>query len=480
MSDIPENLWRHLSSLGKTPAMISHTQLITWQQLLENAQQKTKVLQRSSTNQMEICALWGGTDIDTITTMLALWSSGATIAVMNTRAPFSVAIEQAKRISCRWGIDLTSTRKDREALFLIPDSLSTTHSFPTFSLNNHLPFESEKWATVIFTSGSSGVANACVHTFANHLYSAAGSSANIHLGHGDRWLLALPLYHVSGLAILFRAMFSGAAVTLQGQSETLAETIAANKITHLSLVNTQLLRLLKDPSMIQNLSSLKAILLGGSAIHPTLIERCHDLGLPIYTSYGSTEMASQITATSPNASLDELLTSGRVLPFRKMRIAVDGEIVVRGKTLFEGYLNECGPSQPLTPDGWFATGDMGAMDACGRLYIIGRKDNMFISGGENIYPEEIEKELLRLPGVEQAVVVPIADEEFGYRPIAFVQPAEGRKLDEIQIEAMRDYLPGYKIPQRLLPWPVTGVSSGIKINRSEWRDLASACQLSER
>ena len=125
-------------------------------------------------------------------------------------------------------------------------------------------------------------------------------------------------------------------------------------------------------------------------------------GLPIHTSYGLTEMASQVTTTPPGASPGELRTAGRVLPGREVSISGGGEILVRGETLFAGYVDGEKVDRPLDADGWFHTGDLGDLDEDGYLRVLGRSDNLFISGGENIQPEEIEEALCSLEGVERS------------------------------------------------------------------------------
>jgi O-succinylbenzoic acid--CoA ligase len=161
----------------------------------------------------------------------------------------------------------------------------------------------------------------------------------------------------------------------------------------------------------------------------------HYSNMPVFglakanTTYGLTEMASQVTTTSPAATLQELYTAGRVLPHREVSISESGRILVQGETLFAGYVGGEGVDRPLDAGGWFHTGDLGELDEAGYLSVRGRVDNMFVSGGENVQPEEVEEALCRLEGVEEAVVVPVEDEEFGARPVAFVRVAGGLKVD---------------------------------------------------
>ena len=323
-------------------------------------------------------------------------------------------------------------------------------------------------ATVVFTSGSTGAPKAALHTFGNHYYSALGSGANIPLGPGDRWLHSLPLYHVGGLSIVFRCLLAGAAMVFPEPGASLGEAIARSGATHVSLVATQLRRLLSEDAP---LDTLRAILLGGGPVPETLVDEALDRRLPIHTSYGLTEMSSQTTTTPPGATREALHTSGLVLPHREVTVAPDGEILVRGETLFAGYLGDDGLQRPLDEAGWFHTKDLGELDDAGRLRVTGRRDNQFVSGGENVQPEEIEAALYRIEGVEQAVVVPIPDTEFGERPVAFVRSRGARPARGLA-ETLEPILPRFKIPIAFHEWPEPNGPEGMKVNRAAFRKLA--------
>jgi o-succinylbenzoate---CoA ligase len=321
-------------------------------------------------------------------------------------------------------------------------------------------------ATIIFTSGSTGVPKAALHTFGNYLHSALGSNANIALKPGDRWLHSLPLYHVGGLSILFRCLLAGATVALPQHGTPLGEAIAGLGATHVSLVSTQLSRLLREAA---DLTALEAVLVGGGPVSLSLVDEAIARGLPVHTSYGLTEMASQVTTTPPDASLEELRTAGRVLPNREVSISESGEILVRGETLFAGYAEGEELDRPVDAEGWFHTRDLGEIDESGYLRVGGRMDNLFISGGENIQPEEIEEALCRLEGVDEAVVVPVPDEEFGAKPVAFVRAA-GREPEELAQE-LEPLLPRFKIPISFHPWPEEA-RRGMKADRVALRERA--------
>ncbi|HVP07704.1 MAG TPA: hypothetical protein VMS71_07675, partial [Candidatus Acidoferrum sp.] len=156
-----------------------------------------------------------------------------------------------------------------------------------------------------------------------------------------------------------------------------------------------------------------------------------------------------------------------------LRISSEGEILVAGETLFSGYIDGDQTVTPVDGEGWFHTGDNGHRDDAGYLVVTGRRDNMFISGGENIQPEEIESVLHSLEKVTDAIVVPVPDREYGHRPIAFLQKSTGKDIDSEELKReLRKRLPSFKIPDKFYPWPSGIASTGIKLSRTEFRKLA--------
>lgn len=309
----------------------------------------------------------------------------------------------------------------------------------------------------ILTSGSSGPPKLAVLTHRNLRCSAEGLRSMIPLGPGDRYLLSLPLAHVSGLAVLFRCLTAGAAMVLGGAAED-AGFLGALGVTHLSMVDTQLRRLLAAGD---SLPVLRCLLLGGGPLNPERVALARARGIPVWRSYGLTEMSSTVVAEDPQGV-------ARVLPFRECMVASDGEILVRGETLFPGYREEGVIRPARDPSGWFHTRDIGLWEA-GRLEVIGRLDNQFVSGGENIQPEHIEAVLAEYPSVRAAVVVPRPDPEFGQRAVAFLEVAGA--LDEPDLRRwLAERLGGYLIPAAFHNLPRVG--SDLKVRRRELIELA--------
>ena len=271
-----------------------------------------------------------------IVLLLALIRAGCVACPLSTRTPRLGVATLLKKAAC---LALISDQDLPEAVDAgvpklrpkaLVENISTGRDRQRSSDPLHLLLD--RHATVVFTSGSTGAPKGALHTFGNHYFSARGSNANIALDPQDRWLHSLPLYHVGGISIVFRCLLAGASVALPEQEALLGEAIARSGATHVSLVSTQLLRLLREEGL--DPSGLKAVLLGGGPTPGSLLEEALASKLPIHTSYGLTEMASQVTAAPSGASSEELRTSGRTLRHRELSILEDGEILERGVTLF--------------------------------------------------------------------------------------------------------------------------------------------------
>lgn len=317
-------------------------------------------------------------------------------------------------------------------------------------------------ATVIFTSGSTGQPKGVVHAWRSHFYSARGATSALPLRSSDCWALSLPLYHIGGLAIVMRAALAGAAVAILDDP---VHDWTTRRITHGSLVATQLKRLLEATDGPPP-PWLRGLLVGGGPVPETLLDEAHARGWPVHTTYGSTEMASQVTTTLPGGDRETLSTAGHVLPYRELMVRDTGELAVRGPTRCRAYLTPEGRTQPFDAQGWLGTGDVGHIDAEGCLHITGRVDHQFISGGENIQPETVERALEALPQVARAVVVPVPDDEFGARPVAFVEPAPGTAFaPSCYRTGLQGRLARFKHPDRYLLWP-DDMPGGLKIDRT--------------
>lgn len=439
--------------MNKNFSIIWGTRQIRNQQLCLYLDCAIKQLKGMGIKAFDRIAVCDENSVEYVILLLALWQIKAVAAPISPRWPDKTVSSYVSKINARHLFRAADIKK--------VICFDARHQVETPAASKDLDLDQE--VTIISTSGTSGEAKAAVHTWGNHFYSAKGSNEIIPLTSADHWLLSLPLYHVSGIAITVRCLLSGAALVIAGDAD-LMTAIGQGKVTHVSMVSTQLQRLLTDEKNIPLLRSLKVILLGGSAMPRTLVEQSVKSGLNIYLSYGLTEMSSQV-ATGKTA--DNNQTHVKVLPYRQLKISPEGEILVKGEVLFKGYV--AGAKLHLPQDnGWFPTGDMGHLDKEGSLTVTGRRDNMFISGGENIHPEEIEKALLGIKGIQQAIVVPKEDKEFGQRPIAYIKFAGEPLEEEYMIRCLRAILPGFMIPAAFFSWPQNLMSQGVKISRQDF------------
>lgn len=345
-------------------------------------------------------------------------------------------------------------------------------------------WEEANYSTIIFTSGSSSKApKGVVHSLKHHILSAKKSNKNIILKNTDRWLITLPIYHIAGVAILMRASQAKATVVFPDSELNIIENIEKYKISHISLVASQLSDLLESKENIKTLKKLNAILVGGSAIPNSLIELAYKNNLNIYTSYGSTEFASQIATSLPGSTLEQLKKSGKPLLDNHLKLSENSELLIKSDTRFYGYYNQSFESEiekiiqeyNSHNNSWFHTNDIGQIDEEGFLDILGRRDNMFISGGENIQPEEIEKEILKFDYVNNCIVSPLPDKKWGQRPVAFIKISRdyNTKLNwDSFIDKLSKLLPGYSIPDLFLEWEEDNSNISIKNNRKYYNDLA--------
>jgi O-succinylbenzoic acid--CoA ligase len=307
----------------------------------------------------------------------------------------------------------------------------------------------EQIQSLIYTSGTTGSPKGAVLTLGQHWWNAVGSS--LRLGHDPRdvWLLCLPLFHVGGQAILFRAAIGGNRVILEPRFDAgrVARWLSSGEVTLVSLVPTMLQRVL-DAAVAPFSPRVRAVLLGGAAVAPALLERGRQAGLPLVPTYGMTETGSQMATVDPLD--DDPRVGARPLYAADIDIfAPDaegvGEIRVRGPQVSPGYWVG---GRLQEESGWLLTGDLGRLDEEGRLLVLDRRADLIVSGGENIYPAEIEAALLQDPRVTRAAVVPVADPTWGQVPAAAVVLAAGATADaEALSQALRTRLASFKIPR---------------------------------
>ncbi len=341
------------------------------------------------------------------------------------------------------------------------------------------PLDPDAVHTIVYTSGTTGRPKGAMLTVGNHWWSAIGSALNIGVREDDRWLACLPLFHVGGLAILLRSAIYGTAVVVHETFDAGAVSASLDEdgVTIVSLVATMLQRVLEARGDAAVPAPLRLVLLGGGPAPPPLLEACAHRGLPVSQTYGLTETASQVTTLLPADALRRLGSAGKPLYPNEVRIAgaesadEAGEILVRGPVVSPGYWGRPEASAGSRAGGWLHTGDVGRLDADGHLHVLDRRADLIVSGGENVYPAEVESVLLSHPAIAEAGVVGEADETWGQRVVAVVRPRDGAAVSEEELRAhCRSRLGGYKVPARirLVTDPLPRTAAG-KLLRRELR-----------
>jgi len=305
------------------------------------------------------------------------------------------------------------------------------------------------------------------HTWPALVANARASNQRLDFGLGDAWLATLAWSHVGGLAVLLRAAVAGARLTLDASrfdAGGVVRALRARQITHLSLVPAMLHTLL-DGSAAPT-ESLRVVLVGGAAVSTPLAVRAEERGWPIALTYGCTEAGSQVATAPPEETRADPSTVGSPLPGTEVRIR-SGEIEVRGPTLFLGYLGETA----RTPGAWFRTGDLGSLDARGRLRVTGRRTLRIVTGGANVDPAEVEAVLARHPDVREACVMGTPDDVWGEVVTAFVV-GRGEGLDRRLQHWAGEHLSGPRKPRSWRFLPALPRTSTGKVDRGRLASLS--------
>ncbi|HDX9576923.1 TPA: o-succinylbenzoate--CoA ligase [Bacillus pseudomycoides] len=343
-------------------------------------------------------------------------------------------------------------------------------------------FVLEETMTIIYTSGTTGKPKGVMLTYGNHWWSAVGSSLNLGLRDDDCWLACLPLFHVGGLSLLMKNIMYGMRVLLvpKYDPDFIYEALQTRGVTMISVVSKMLTDLLERLQEDTYPPSLRCVLLGGGPAPRPLLETCVAKGIPVYQTYGMTETSSQICTLAADYMLTKVGSAGKPLFPCQIRIEQDGreasvgtagEIVVKGPNVTNGYFKREEATKASIENGWLHTGDIGYLDEEGFLYVLDRRSDLIISGGENIYPAQIEEVLLAHPAVLEAGVVGVTDERWGQVPVAFVVKSKEVTVEELIAFCARK-LARYKVPKEVYFLSDLPRGASKKLLRRELRQLA--------
>nr|ELR5224944.1 o-succinylbenzoate--CoA ligase [Providencia rettgeri]ELR5253948.1 o-succinylbenzoate--CoA ligase [Providencia rettgeri] len=447
--------WQHWANLyPDSIALLTDSERITWKALSQQVTDLANYFSMQGVNQGQCVVLRGKNSVELLLSQLALIACGARVLPLNPRLPERLLGELLPHLDVSAAIDFTGESSvlaeyrnlDYQQYYHFIDD----NAFQTVDFLTAL----EQPATLILTSGSTGLPKAVVHSVFAHLCSAKGVVSVMSYQQADCWLLSLPLFHVSGQGIIWRWLLQGGSLALK--TSPLAE--ALQDVTHASLVPTQLWRLLNEETASQLV--LKEVLLGGAMIPTTLTDLAESRGIACWSGYGMTEMASTVCAKRANGK------KGVGLPLKGKQVRIiNDEIQIKADSQAIGYWFD-GEVKPLNCiDGWFKTNDKGAFTE-GEYQILGRLDNLFISGGENIQPEDIESVINSHPDVSQSFIIPVDDEQFGQRPVAVIEINETTDLNKLA-DWLKDKLASYQYPTAFYYLAPELKAGGIKVSRQQ-------------
>lgn len=332
-------------------------------------------------------------------------------------------------------------------------------SFEQVKVAGNKPFKiNSEWSkdrtiTIMYTSGTTGKPKGVRQTLENHVMSATGSAFNLGVAANDCWLCAMPLFHISGFSILMRSVLYGMSVSLHTKfdADKAIGEIMNGTVTRMSVVAVTLERMISALED-RNLSfpdTFQSMLVGGGPVPRDYLERAIKCNIPVLQTYGMTETSSQTTTLSSEDAIRKLGSAGKPLFFADIRISGEkeiGEICIKGPHVTQGYIGAASSKDPQE-DGWLRTGDIGYIDDEGYLYVVDRRSDLIISGGENIYPAEVEQAIVKHSAVKEAGVTGIQDDKWGQVPIAFVVLKSEVAEDELK-SFMKTQLATYKQPVR--------------------------------
>lgn len=382
-----------------------------------------------------------------------IWLRGATVLPINSRLSLPEIVFQLKDSRARWLVSGIGDLAERAQALLTQVPGLRALALDAGSAQRQAeppPVEPNRSVAILYTSGTTGRPKGAVLSAANFRASESASRARLDSCPGDRWLACMPLFHVGGLSILSRSVLLGFTVQVQEgfAPEVVADSLERDGITHVSLVANMLARVLAVRADAKAPPGLRRVLLGGGPAPQPLLLDAQSRGYPLALTYGLTEATSQVATRSPD---DRTSIGLRPLPGVEVRMEEGsedaGEILVRGPTVMSGYCNRPDATRRALREGWLHTGDIGRVNSDGTITILDRRSDLIISGGENVYPAEIESVLMSHPGVSEVGVGSRPDDRYGSRPVAWYVPADGEAPDASELSAYCSCrLASFKVP----------------------------------
>jgi HIP---CoA ligase len=483
---------------GDREAIVDGDTRLSFAQLADAGRQAAEALVASGIDKGDRVSIWAPNIAEWVIALLGIHGAGAVMVPLNTRFKGGEAAYILEKSAARLvftvqgflGADYVAMLRDAGVDLPVvvlrgeaPDGTTSWAEFLARADGAALPaVGADDLSDVMFTSGTTGKPKGVMTTHAQTLRTFETWSGLLGLREGDRYLIVNPFFHTFGYkAGIISCLMRGATIVPHAVFDpaTVLARIPEERISVLPGPPALFQTILNSPDLPSaDVSSLRLAATGAAVIPVELVERMHkELGFEtVITAYGLTECCGVATmCREDDDPVTIATTSGRAIPDVEVRIAEDGEIVVRGYNVMQGYWED--PEQTaeaIDGEGWLHTGDIGVMDERGNIVITDRKKDMFIVGGFNAYPAEIENVMLGEGSLAQVAVVGAPDDRLGEVGVAFVVPKTGATVDPDALVAWcRDQMANYKVPRRVIVVDALPLNASGKVLKYELRAQAA-------
>ena len=446
---------------GTKTALVFNDKCYSYNELFIKINSVSSTLKNLGVTTNDKVALLGSNSDEFVIIILALWNIGAVPIPLNIRLLSSEIIKLTDFTECKFllleSYSIFSLKNKNIKVFSFCDLFNSDHNK---KINTQFTINEKDIALILFTSGSTGNPKGVILTFNNFIRSAEIGNQIFKHQENERWLAALPFYHVGGFSIIIRSFLFGAALIIPDGlgHEELKNALYNFAPTQTSFVTTQLKRLLESKTKPN--PELKHVLLGGGFLEKELVEEAISCGWNVSKSYGATETTSFVTALSSADFKNKPHSAGKALNPNKISIVDEqnnilpsssiGEIVIESDSIAAGYLNNQQETSEKFKNGLYYTGDFGWLDEDGFLYIEARRNDLIISGGENINPIEVENEILKHPLIKEASVFGLQDDAWGQVVCAALILKQNCSITLAELNSfLSDKISSYKFPKRI-------------------------------